>query len=63
MKKVITINGVKFEKVKNIDVISLVRSGVIVYEVDNNELELLDYGIDRVQIDLIYVTPINNTGL
>jgi hypothetical protein len=60
MKNTIKINGANFKKVSNINVISLVNSGVIVYEVDNNELELLHLGIDRVQTDLIYVIP---TGL
>ena len=60
MKNTMTINGVNFKKVSNTNVISLVNSGVIIYEVDNNELELLHLGIDRVQTDLIYVTP---TGL
>jgi hypothetical protein len=60
MKNTITINGKNFKKVSNINVISLVNSGTIIYELDNNELELLHLGIDRVQTDLIYVTP---TGL
>ena len=57
MKNTITINGKNFKKVSNINVISLVNSGTIIYELDNNELELLHCGIDRVQSDLIYVTP------
>jgi hypothetical protein len=53
----------KYIRVRNNDVLSLVRSGMMIYEVDGNEIELLDYGTDRVQPDLMYVADVKNCSI
>lgn len=56
-------NNQRYIRVRNTEVLSLVRKGMEIYEVDGNEMELLNYGTDRIQPDLIYLTPMNMKNL
>jgi len=47
-------NTQNFIRVRNTDVLELVRKGHKIYD---ENMELLDYGTDRVQPDDVYVTP------
>lgn len=47
-------NTQNFIRVRNTDVLELVRKGHKIYD---ENMELLDYGTDRIQPDDVYVTP------